>query len=262
MLDDDKAKKSVWPIGRLFPSFITIIAICFGLTSIRYALNGQWEISAAFIIIAGFLDVLDGRVARFLKATSNFGAQLDSLADFVNFGISPAIVLYLWAIHKIPTKGLGWSLCLFYAICSAIRLARFNSDLAEPDRPAWRDGFFTGVPAPMGAFLVLLPMMISFECPNIISLLNPLVIGIFMVIIGLLMSSRIPTFATKKLIVKREYITIILVITGLVVGFIIMEPWISFSVMAIIYCGSIPFSIKAYKKILSFQKDMSNNSTQ
>lgn len=259
MLRDEKARKSFWPISRLFPSFITIIAICFGLTSIRYALNGQWEISVAFIIIAGFLDVLDGRIARFLKATSNFGAQLDSLADFVNFGIAPAIVLYLWTIHKIPTKGLGWSLCLFYAICSAIRLARFNSDLAEPDRPAWRDGFFTGVPAPMGGFLSLLPMMISFEYPIIIALVHPLVIGIFMVITGLLMSSRIPTFATKRLIVKREYITIVLVVTGLVMGLIIMEPWISLSVIGFLYCCSVPFSIRAYKKILILQKNINSN---
>ena len=227
----------------------TIIAICFGLTSIRYALNQQWDIATTFIIIAGFLDVVDGRLARFLKATSNFGAQLDSLADFVNFGISPAIVLYLWQLHKLQTKGLGWALVLFFTICSAIRLARFNSDLAEPDRPAWREGFFTGVPAPMGAYLAMLPIMISFES-DIILYIHPLVIGIYLIIIGILMASRIPTFATKKIAIHREYISLVLVLFSLVIGVIIIQPWISLTFLGLIYLVSFPFSVKSFRKML------------
>lgn len=247
-------KKNVWlPISRLFPSIITIIAICFGLTSIRYALNQQWEIATAFIIIAGFLDVVDGRLARFLKATSNFGAQLDSLADFVNFGISPAIILYLWQLHKLQIKGLGWALVLFFTICSAIRLARFNSDLAEPDRPAWREGFFTGVPAPMGAYLAMLPVMISFES-NIILYIHPLIIGIYLIVIGILMASRLPTFATKKIAIHKEYISLVLVLFGLIIGVIIIEPWLSLTFIGFLYLISFPFSIKAFRKMSNSSK--------
>lgn len=247
----EKSKKEVFfPLRRLFPNIVTIIAICFGLTSIRYALKEQWEIAVAFIIIAGFLDVLDGRLARFLKATSNFGAQLDSLADFVNFGVAPAIIIYLWELNKIPLKGLGWSLVLFYAICSAIRLARFNSDLAEEDRPAWREGFFTGVPAPMGAYLALLPMIVSFES-DFIKVWHPLVIGLYLGVIGILMASRLPTFATKKIAIPKQYISIFLVCFGVIVGVIIIQPWSSLSLLGVIYIFSFPFSIRAFKRLSS-----------
>lgn len=242
-------KQVLLPIRRLFPSVITVMAICFGLTSIRYALNQQWEMAVAFIIIAGFLDVVDGRLARFLKATSNFGAQLDSLADFVNFGVSPAIILYLWYLHKIQIKGLGWALVLFYAICSAIRLARFNSDLSEVDRPAWREGFFTGVPAPMGAYLAVLPMIISFEIEDIQKYCHPLYIGIYLVVIGILMASRLPTFATKKIAIHKEYISLVLVFFGLLVGVIIIQPWFSLAVLGLLYIFSFPFSVRAFKKM-------------
>jgi CDP-diacylglycerol--serine O-phosphatidyltransferase len=252
----DFKQKRLLPISKLFPSFITVMAICFGLTSIRYALNSQWDVAVAYIVIAGFLDVVDGRLARFLKATSDFGAQLDSLADFVNFGIAPAIVVYLWELHKVQIKGLGWALALFYSICSAIRLARFNSDLLDPDRPAWKEGFFKGVPAPMGGYLVLLPIMLSFEC-NILDYIHPLAIGIYMVVIGLLMASKLPTFATKKIIIHKEYISIILVLAGLVVGVIIMEPWISLSLLGLLYVCTFPFSMRSFKKMS--KKENSNN---
>lgn len=243
-------RETLFPLRRLFPSIVTIAAICFGLTSIRYALKQQWEVAVAFVIIAGFLDVLDGRLARFLKATSNFGAQLDSLADFVNFGVAPAIIIYLWELNKIPTKGLGWAFALFYSICSAIRLARFNSDLSEEDRPAWRDGFFTGVPAPMGAYLGLLPMIISFESHST-EFFHPLAIGLYLDVIALLMASRMPTFATKKTAIPKEYISIFLVCFGLLVGVIIIQPWISLSILGLLYISSFPFSIRSFKKMSS-----------
>ncbi len=247
------SKNAVWPISRLFPSLVTIMAICFGLTSIRYGLVEKWDIAVAFIIIAGFLDVVDGRLARILKATSNFGAQLDSLADFINFGVAPAIILYLWILNIIPVKGMGWALTLFYAICSAIRLARFNSDLAEPDRPAWRDGFFKGVPAPMGAYLALVPLMLSFEM-DILNYISPEFIGIYMAFIGILMSSRLPTYATKRLIVSRDNISFVLVLAGLLIGVIIIEPWISLTILGGIYGLTFPFSYRSYKKRLNENK--------
>ncbi len=236
------------PLSRLFPNFVTIMAICFGLTSIKYALNQNWEKAVAFVIIAAFLDVVDGRLARFLKATSNFGAQLDSLADFVNFGIAPGLIVYLWKLEQIETKGLGWSFILFYSICSAIRLARFNSDLSEPDRPAWRDGFFTGVPAPMGAFLVVLPMMLSFET-SALEYISPAILGIYTILIGLLMASRLPTFSTKRISIKKEYISFMLVFAGALLGAIIIEPWLSLTILGFAYITSLIFSARAFKRI-------------
>jgi CDP-diacylglycerol---serine O-phosphatidyltransferase len=246
-------KKARVPISRLFPSMVTIMAICFGMTAIRYALKAEWDVAAAFIIISGFLDVVDGRLARYLKATSNFGAQLDSLADFVNFGIAPAIVLYLWGLNQIEVKGLGWGLVLFYSICSAIRLARFNSNLDQPDRPAWKDAFFTGIPAPAGAYLALMPLLLSFNF-NILEYVHPIVIGIYLTIIGILMASRIPTFATKKLVIKKEHISFVLVIAGLLIGSIIMAPWITLPLLGTIYISTFPFSIIYYKKLQSANK--------
>lgn len=240
--------KTQLPLSRLFPNFVTIMAICFGLTAIQYALNQNWEKAVAFVIIAAFLDVVDGRLARFLKATSNFGAQLDSLADFVNFGVAPALIVYLWKLNQVGIKGLGWTFVLFYAICSAIRLARFNSDLSEPDRPAWRDGFFTGVPAPMGAYLVILPMILSFET-SIMKNVNPSILGFYTIIIGLLMASRLPTFSTKKISIQKEHISFMLVIVGALLGIIIIEPWISLAVLGIIYMASFPFSFRSFKRV-------------
>jgi CDP-diacylglycerol---serine O-phosphatidyltransferase len=242
------SKKTKVPISRLFPSMVTIMAICFGMTAIRYALKQQWDIATTFIIISGFLDVVDGRLARYLKATSNFGAQLDSLADFINFGIAPAIVLYLWGLNQIEIKGLGWGLVLFYSICSAIRLARFNSNLAEPNRAAWKDAFFTGIPAPAGAYLALIPLMISFNF-NILEYIHPIAIGIYLMIIGILMASRIPTFATKKLVIKKEHISFVLVIAGILIGSIIMEPWITLPFLGIIYVLTFPCSILYYRRL-------------
>lgn len=246
-----KAQKIVeLPISRLFPNIITIIAICFGFTSIRYALSGHWDIAINFIIIAGFLDVVDGRLARLLKATSNFGAQLDSLADFVNFGIAPALVTYIWILDKIEIKGLGWAIALSYVVCTTIRLARFNSDLVDETRPDWKNGFFIGIPSPAGAYLSIIPIMLSFET-NIMDYVSPLTTGIYIVIIGIMMASRIPTFSTKRLIIRKENISLVLVLVGLVVGAIIIKPWEILSVLGILYLCSIPFSIRYYRKISS-----------
>ena len=241
-------KKSELPISRLFPNIITIIAICFGFTSVRYALNQQWDMAVIFIIIAGFLDVVDGRLARFLKATSNFGAQLDSLADFVNFGIAPALTLYLWTLNKIEIKELGWALALSYTICTAIRLARFNVDSTEEGKSNWKTGFFIGVPSPAGAYLAIMPIMLSFE-NNIMNYINSFAIGIYLVIVGIMMASRMPTFATKKLAIRRENISLALVSTGLIIVAITIKPWVFLPLFGIAYLSSIPFSIRAYHKL-------------
>lgn len=244
----NRVKPKSLPISRLFPNIVTIMAICFGLTSIRYALDYKWEEAVSFIIIAGFLDVVDGRLARFLKATSNFGAQLDSLADFVNFGVAPAIVLYLWSLNAISVKGLGWALALLYVICSAIRLARFNTELVDPERADWKEGFFTGVPAPVGAYLSIMPIMLSFET-NLMSYVNPIFIGVYLLVIGLLMASGLPTFSTKKLVIQRSYITLVLVLAAVLIGLIIMKPWVVLPIFGVLYVLTFPCSIRAYKRL-------------
>ena len=189
-------------------------------------------------------------MARFLKATSNFGAQLDSLADFVNFGIAPALISYLWCLNTIEIKGLGWAFALSYTVCTAIRLARFNSDLVDENRPDWKNGFFTGIPSPAGAYLAIMPIMLSFET-NLMNYVHPIALGFYLVIVGIMMASRIPTFATKKVIIKKENISFVLVFTGLLIGAIIIEPWFFLPIFGILYICSIPLSIRSYRKISS-----------
>lgn len=232
---------------KLFPNIITITAICFGLSSIRYALDQKWEIAVLLIIIAGFLDVVDGRLARYLKATSNFGAYLDSLADFVDFGVAPAIVMYLWNLNNIETKGIGWAVVLFFTICMSIRLARFNSDLDEESKPSYFEMFFTGVPAPAGAYLAIIPMMLSFRFD--IDFSNHLYkISIYMLFIALLLVSKIPTFSIKKIVISREYVPLFFVTIGLIIVMILIEPWITLPIIGLAYLGAIPFSFLVHKK--------------
>ncbi len=154
--DDPPTRLRDVPFRVLAPNLITLIAICAGLTSIRLAIEGRFELAIAAIIFAAFLDALDGRVARLLKSSTRFGAEMDSLADFVNFGVAPAIVLYTWGLNEL--RSLGWIAALIFAICGCLRLARFNVMLDEPNRPKWKNNFFVGMPAPAGAMVALLPV--------------------------------------------------------------------------------------------------------
>ena len=155
-----RAPSAPLPIRTVIPNALTVLALCAGLTAIRFALEAKFEAAVAAIIVASVFDALDGRVARFLKGTTRFGAELDSLTDFVNFGVAPVIVLYLWSLGEIG--GIGWIAVLGYAVCCALRLARFNVALEDPDKPAWSANFFVGVPAPAGALLVMLPLYLDF----------------------------------------------------------------------------------------------------
>src|SRR6476659_6477611 len=148
------------PVRTLLPNLITLLALCAGLTAIRLAVEGQLELALAAIVFAALLDGIDGRVARFLKGTYKFGAELDSLADFVNFGVAPALILYFWGLHEI--KSVGWIAAMVFAICAALRLARFNVMIDDPNKPVWAADFFTGIPAPAGAITVLLPIYLNF----------------------------------------------------------------------------------------------------
>lgn len=234
------------PLSRLFPNMITIAGMCCGLSAIRFAMLERFDIAVAFILAAALIDGMDGRVARMLGATSNFGAQLDSLSDFVCFGVAPALVMYMWQLHDI--RGIGWAVALFFSVCTALRLARFNTALLDENPEPWEKQFFTGVPSPAGGILCLLPLIIHLQTgpdmyiPTFISLLN-------VVAVGALMASRIHTFSGKNIHIKHETLPYFMMgAVGIVVLFII-EPWLFLSAISIVYLASIYFSVRKYKRL-------------
>ena len=233
------------PVRYLIPNMVTLLALCLGITAIRLGIDGRFELAVACVIIAAVLDALDGRIARALKGSSKFGAELDSLADFVNFGVAPGILIYLWSLSALKT--LGWIVALALAICCALRLARFNVSIADPDKPAWTINFFTGVNAPAGAFLAMLPMYLGFlgtvpDGGSVAWYVLP-----YIALVAMAMVSRIPTFSGKGIgRVRREWVLPILAGAVLVAVLLVSYPWHVLSVFAGLYIGLIPFSIVSY----------------
>jgi CDP-diacylglycerol--serine O-phosphatidyltransferase len=243
-------------VNRLIPNVLTLAALCSGLTAIRFALQGEFRQAVIAVIVAAIFDALDGRVARRLGVTSQFGAELDSLSDFLCFGVTPALVLYLASLKD--GGALGWVVTLMFPICSALRLARFNTGLlADTPAPAWTGSFFTGVPAPAGALLALIPLVVSFEAeaawPR-----HPLVVGAALVGVGGLMVSRLPTFSFKKGRVPRHLVLPLLLGAALVMGVIASSPWIGFSLLGLVYLCLIPFSWMAYRRQASQDRKVSS----
>lgn len=235
------------PVRTLIPNTMTVLAMCAGLTSMRVALQQRWELAVALILIAALIDGLDGRIARLLKATSRFGAELDSLSDFVCFGVAPVFFLYQWSLNELG--GLGWIAVLIYAICCAFRLARFNTASFGDDTPAWQAQFFTGVSSPAGAGLSILFPVLSFEAGDWFfrsSLLNL----VWVVFIATLMVSRVPTFSFKKLRIRRELGFPILLAVALLGGMLISFPWYTLAFVGILYLATIPLAYRAYLRLL------------
>ena len=233
-------------INRLIPNVLTLAALCSGLTAIRFALQENLKLAVIAIIVAAIFDALDGRVARRLGVTSRFGAELDSLSDFLCFGVSPALVLYLASLREVGA--LGWIVTLMFPMCSALRLARFNTALlADTPPPAWTGSYFTGVPAPAGALLALVPLMVSFEIeaawPR-----HALVVGTVLVVVGGLMVSTLPTFSFKKGRIPRHLVLPALLGAALVMGVLASSPWIGMSLLGLAYASLIPFSWFAYHR--------------
>ncbi len=232
-----------FPLGRLFPSFVTLMGLCAGLSAIRFALEGRFAFAVAAIIAAAIFDGMDGRLARLLKATSTFGAQLDSLADFMSFGVAPAVVLYLWSMQQMG--GRGWAVVLLFAVCCAIRLARFNTaaiDRPKKDtKPAKPDKFFVGMPAPMAACVSLFFLVLSFEY-TYGWLRDPLLNAAYLSFIALMMASRIPTVSIKRLQFKLKHARAILVFFGLLMALLLIEPWLTLVAIAVGYFTSIPLT--------------------
>lgn len=236
------------PLNTLAPNILTIIALCSGLTAIRFALLGQFKFAVLAIATAAFFDMLDGRVARLLKGASKFGAELDSLSDFLSFGVAPAMVLYFWTLHEIGSGNTGWLVVLAFSVCAALRLARFNTALDDDTKPVWTGSFFTGVPAPAGAGLSLLFLIINLELESAF-FASPYLNAIWMLFIGGLMISRVPTFSFKRVRVKREYVGLVLLGAGLLVAALLNQPWYTLAAMELAYLASIPFSIKAHDRL-------------
>ncbi len=233
-------------VNRLLPNAVTLLAVCAGLTGVRMALQDRWEMAVGLIVVAMFLDAVDGRLARMMKAASEFGAQLDSLSDVINFGVAPAVIVYLWSLGD--AGGTGWALCLVFAMCCALRLARFNTALSDENPPPWAGKFFTGVPAPAGAGLVLLPMALAFVFGDDFFRSAP-VTGLIMLLVAGLMISRLPTFSAKKVKVKRQHAGFVLIGVGAVLAFLVSTPWVTLSAAGLVYLVSIPLASWSFLRV-------------
>ena len=232
--------------NRLIPNILTLLALCAGVTAMRYALEGAWERAVIAVLVAAVLDGLDGRIARALQATSRFGAELDSLSDVVCFGVAPAMVIYLWSLHD--ARGLGWALALLFAVCCALRLARFNTGLdAMEQKPAWARNYFVGVPAPAAAGLALLPLVFWLQFEGDF-LADPLVTGPVLLGVSALMVSQIPTFAFKQLKVPGRYVVFALLAAGTSIALLISEPWVTLGAVGLAYLASIPYAILIFRR--------------
>ncbi|MFC0684717.1 CDP-alcohol phosphatidyltransferase family protein [Novosphingobium clariflavum] len=228
------------------PNAITAAALCSGLTGIRFAIGGDYERAVQAVILAGVLDGIDGRAARMLKAQTRFGAELDSLADSISFGVAPALIVYLWTLHQVPS--LGWIAALAFAICCVLRLARFNSRMDQLDQPHKAAGFLTGVPAPLGAGLGFLPLYLWIASGHPV-FANPVLVGVWMVLMAFLMISNLPTLSWARMRPPPSLRLGVLAVVGLTVAALLVEPWWTLAVITIVYLGLIPLGISVYLKV-------------
>ncbi len=231
-------------VSKMIPNIITVGALSAGFTAIRFAFDGKWEFAVVAILVAAVLDALDGRMARLLKSASDFGAELDSLSDVIAFGVAPAVVIYVWALSSVD--GPGWIAALFFVVCAALRLARFNTTLGK--LPPYAYNYFTGVPAPAGAGLAILPLVVSFEAGDAVAR-HPLVAGSWLALIGALMVSQLPTFSFKKLKVPQDYVMFVLVAAGLLVAGLAGAPWRTLIVIAVLYLVTLPFAYLSFTRL-------------
>ena len=235
------------PVRMLLPNLITLLALCAGLTAIRLAVEEKLEWALAAIVFAALLDGIDGRIARMLKGTSKFGAELDSLTDFVNFGVAPALIVYFWSLHEL--KSAGWIAAMVFAICTGLRLARFNVMIDDPNKPAWGANFFVGIPAPAGAITVLLPIYVyylgvprfSFEAP---------VILVYTLAIAFLMVSRVPVLSGKRVgkRVAPEMVLPVFVAVVLFFALLVAYPWVVLTTGTILYLAALPLGWLSYRE--------------
>lgn len=232
--------------NRMLPNLITLLALSAGLTAIRYGLREEFERAVIAIFFAAVFDGIDGRIARMLRSTSKFGAELDSLSDVVSFGVAPALLVYMWAMGSAGS--VGWAVCVIFALCMALRLARFNTMLGEPDLPSYAHNYFVGVPAPAAAFLAILPMVLSFEFDGGF-FSSPLLVGAVMLTVAFLMVSRIPTFSMKRFRVPARWVVPLMLVVGLLAALLVTEPWATLGLIGVAYLVSIPFAAASFRRL-------------
>jgi CDP-diacylglycerol--serine O-phosphatidyltransferase len=231
----------------MVPNAITAAALCVGLTGIRFAIAGDFEKAVQAVILAGLLDGIDGRAARLLNAQSRFGAELDSLADSISFGVAPALIVYLWTLQSLPS--VGWFAALAFAICCVLRLARYNARIDAADQPQKAAGFLTGVPAPVGAGLAFLPIYLWIASDRAEIFASPLGVCLWMAVIAFLMISNVPTLSWGKLRLRRSIRLEAIALAGLVVAALLTEPWVTLVVISVVYLLLIPVGLINYARI-------------
>jgi CDP-diacylglycerol--serine O-phosphatidyltransferase len=239
--------------NRMMPNLLTMLGLCAGLTSMRFGLEGRFGAAAVAIAVAAAIDGLDGRLARLLKATSRFGAEFDSLSDFLCFGVAPAFTLYLWSLDR--AGGFGFMPCLMFSVCMALRLARFNAALDSAPRPAYVYNFFTGVPAPAGAGLALFPLFLGLEAKSLgwqwllATTQYPLFCAAVLTGTALLLVSTLPVWSFKNFKVPAEYVLPLLLGTGLFAALLVADPWAALAAAGVIYLGMLPFSVRSFRRL-------------
>ena len=229
----------------ILPNMLTLIGVCIGLTSIRFALDGKFELAIISIIFAALIDGLDGRIARLIKGTSKVGKELDSLTDMISFGVAPAFIMFFWKLNSLGK--FGWLLCLIYVICVALRLARFN--INSNQEPSWKDNFFEGVPSPAGGILILTPLIISLSGFDLYPVNYDIIVPIFFITTSFLLISKLPTYSFKKIIIPRK--TTIFLLFGIVLffGLLLVYTFNVIAISVIFYLVLLPISFIHYQKI-------------
>ena len=238
----------------ILPNMLTLIGVCIGLTSIRFALDGRYEFAIIAIIIAAVIDGLDGRIARLIKGTSKVGKELDSLTDMISFGVAPAFIMYFWKLNELGR--FGWLVCLIYVICVALRLARFNVNTGG--EPSWRDNFFEGVPSPAGGILVLTPLIFSMSGIELFKIDYAIIVPIFFVVTSFLLISKFPTYSFKKIVIQRKVTIFLLFGIVLFFGLLLIYPFNVISTSAMIYLTLLPISFLHYQKLKKENEDISH----
>ena len=233
----------------ILPNMLTLIGVCIGLSSIKFALDSKFELSIIAIIVAAVFDGLDGRVARLIKGTSKVGKELDSLTDVISFGVAPAFIMYFWSLNNLGK--FGWLLCLIYVVCVALRLARFN--ISSNAEPSWRDNFFEGVPSPAGGVLVLMPLIFSLSELDIFNVNYNLIVPIFFITVSFLLISKFPTYSLKRIVIPRSMTIFLLFGIVLFFGLLLVYTFKVIALSGLIYLSLIPISFLHYQKIKKYK---------
>ena len=239
----------------ILPNILTLIGVCIGLTSIKFAFDGKFELSIFAVIIAAIIDGLDGRIARLIKGTSKVGKELDSLTDVISFGVAPAFIMYFWALSE--TGRVGWLISLIYIICVALRLARFN--VSSNEESSWKDNFFEGIPSPAGGILVLMPLILSLSELKFLNLNNQIFVPVMFIIVSILLISKIPTYSFKRIVVPRRASIFLLFGIILYFGLILVYPFNTIIISGLVYMLIVPISFVHYFMIKKNEKTIADD---